>query len=292
MKKCHTCKKEIIENRIFCDVNCYFKRNKYRQHTEETKQKIAIGNSKPMTVNRKLAISDAKTYKPSQELLEKLDYLWSFGYINKKIIRELAGVGPCVYKRLFKEYCKIEQYKFMPSNWYPEHYQKLIELSAQNIWYKQISKLLGFCAKQIFLISKKLNLNVNTHNPNAYESFSSKPEALVISWIKNEKYNVSTQFPLGNFLFDGHIHNTNILIEVHGDYWHCNPKVYKNGPINEMQKANIRRDFAKKAHAKNQGYYLVTIWEKDINDDLERIKNWIINKIQLNLITEEIKNEQ
>ena len=60
---------------------------------------------------------------------------------------------------------------------------------------------------------------------------------------------VDTQFPLGNFFFDARIQNTNVLIEVNGDYWHCNPKVYVNGPINEMQKAHIRRDFAKKAYA-------------------------------------------
>lgn len=37
----------------------------------------------------------------------------------------------------------------------------------------------------------------------------------------------TTQFPLGGKLFDFRITNTNILIEVNGDYWHCNPNLYK-----------------------------------------------------------------
>lgn len=106
----------------------------------------------------------------------------------------------------------------------------------------------------------------------------------MISWIKDHLYEVETQFQMGNFLYDAHVKNSNILIEVNGDYWYCNPKVYTSGPINEMQKSHLRRDFAKKNHAKQQGYYLITVWEKDIKETPEKIKDWILNKIQTNII--------
>jgi hypothetical protein len=51
-----------------------------------------------------------------------------------------------------------------------------------------------------------------------------------------------------------------------------------------MQKSHLRRDFAKKNHAKQQGYYLITVWEKDIKETPEKIKDWILNKIQTNII--------
>lgn len=73
-------------------------------------------------------------------------------------------------------------------------------------------------------------------------------------------------------------------LEVNGDYWHCNPKVYKKGAINEMQKSHIRRDFAKKGFAAKQGYYLVTIWEKDIKEKSEKIKEWLLSKIKFNIV--------
>ena len=286
MKKCHTCKKEIIENKIFCNKHCYFLRSDYGKHSEETKKKIAIGNSKPMTVNRKLAMSNARTYKPSQTLLEKLEQLWSFRYLSPCVIKEAVGLknSEKVYKRLFKTYCKIDQFKFMPGNWQLEHYQKLIELATQNVWFKTIAKILGFGQKQVYHISKKLNLPINTRDPNVYSSITSKPELLVISWIKNEGYDISTQYPLGNFLYDCHVKNTNILIEVNGDYWHCNPKVYTTGAINEMQKSHIRRDFAKKGFASKQGYYLITVWEKDINENSEKTKSWVLGKIKTNIV--------
>jgi very-short-patch-repair endonuclease len=207
------------------------------------------------------------------------------------VIKEITGLAKQsrIYKNLFNKFCKHEQKKFMPSDWYPEHYQKLIELADQKIWFKQIAKMLGFGQKQVYYVMKKLGLHVNTRNPNAWSCVTSKVEFQVLSWIKEENYQIETQFHLGNFLFDGHIKNSNILIEVNGDYWHCNPKVYKSGPINQMQKSHIKRDFAKKAFAAKQGYYLVTLWEKDIKENLQKTKEWLLNKIKSNLV--EIKND-
>ena len=55
------------------------------------------------------------------------------------------------------------------------------------------------------------------------------------------------------------------LIEVNGDYWHCNPKVYPDGPINEMQESNVERDKQKEAWAKDNKYRFFVLWETDIN---------------------------
>ena len=34
----------------------------------------------------------------------------------------------------------------------------------------------------------------------------------------------------------------NIIIEIQGDYYHCNPRIYKHGPINSIQANNIAKD--------------------------------------------------
>lgn len=47
----------------------------------------------------------------------------------------------------------------------------------------------------------------------------------------------------------------NILIECHGDYWH--------GP---KRPKNQKRDIEKKLWAKENGYYLVVLWEHEINE--------------------------
>jgi very-short-patch-repair endonuclease len=282
MPICETCKSECKKK--FCNKTCYFNRPKgLRKHSIETKQKIAKSNSNPFSWERKKAISVARTYVPTQELLQKLKSYWRLRYINPCIIAELCGLKNkgSVYRRLVREHCDIEQFSFMPKNWYPEHYQKLIELGKQNVYVRDIANCIGFGIKQCLGIATKLGLKLNTRNPNAWTCVTSKPEKMILDELINHGYTVTTQFQLGKFLFDAHVIETNILIEVNGDYWHCNPKVYKNGAINEMQKSHQRRDFAKKAFAAKMGYYLITIWELDINQRKIEIVEWLLKKVKL-----------
>jgi G:T-mismatch repair DNA endonuclease (very short patch repair protein) len=64
--------------------------------------------------------------------------------------------------------------------------------------------------------------------------------------------------------FDFGIKNKKILLEVQGDYWHGNPKIYKD--INYIQKINIERDSHKAELAKKNGFKLFYIWESDFRN--------------------------
>lgn len=64
----------------------------------------------------------------------------------------------------------------------------------------------------------------------------------------------------------------NIIIEVQGDYWHGNPKLYDENSLNELQKNMIQRDICKKNELKNIGYETVYIWEYDLIHDYEKCK--------------------
>ena len=68
-----------------------------------------------------------------------------------------------------------------------------------------------------------------------------------------------------------------IFLEVHGDYWHGNPKLYAN--LNSTQKKNVEKDISKKSLAIKYGYKLFTIWENDILnsnfDVLDKIQEYI-----------------
>ena len=83
---------------------------------------------------------------------------------------------------------------------------------------------------------------------------------------------VEEQHQVNYKFYDFIIKNTKILIEFNGDYWHANPKVYPNGPINKMQKKSILNDAYKRALAKMGGYELIVICEKDFNENKEEIK--------------------
>jgi G:T-mismatch repair DNA endonuclease (very short patch repair protein) len=63
--------------------------------------------------------------------------------------------------------------------------------------------------------------------------------------------------------------NENILLEVHGDYWHANPLFYGPGkkPLNHRQKYKIEQDSKKKEFAEKYGYRIFYIWETEIKNN-------------------------
>jgi len=65
--------------------------------------------------------------------------------------------------------------------------------------------------------------------------------------------------------FDFGIRDKKILLEVQGDYWHGNPKIYTE--LNDIQKANIENDKYKLELAKKYGCKLFYIWETDFRNN-------------------------
>jgi G:T-mismatch repair DNA endonuclease (very short patch repair protein) len=64
--------------------------------------------------------------------------------------------------------------------------------------------------------------------------------------------------------FDFGIRDKKILLEVQGDYWHGNPKIYTE--LNHIQKTNIENDKYKIEIAKKYGCKLFHIWESDFRN--------------------------
>jgi len=74
----------------------------------------------------------------------------------------------------------------------------------------------------------------------------------------------------GNFAFDFCVGS--FLIEVQGDYFHCNPNTRHAKPKNKMQENNLKRDKRKKEFViKDNKYKLVELWENDIINNKEKI---------------------
>jgi len=77
-------------------------------------------------------------------------------------------------------------------------------------------------------------------------------------------------------LYDFKIKGKNILIEVDGDFWHCNPNTKHKIPVIEHQRKNLIRDGIKSDWCVDNGYTLLRFWESDINDNPE----WVIEEIK------------
>jgi len=75
--------------------------------------------------------------------------------------------------------------------------------------------------------------------------------------------------------YDFLLSNSNILIEVDGDFWHGNEEVF--GELNEYQKNTQINDKIKEDFAKLNGYDVIRFWGSEIKNNTIEIKNKIKN---------------
>jgi G:T-mismatch repair DNA endonuclease (very short patch repair protein) len=71
------------------------------------------------------------------------------------------------------------------------------------------------------------------------------------------------QFPLGRYVYDFLLPDK-LLVEVHGTYWHADPRVYEGRTLTPDQRRNRLRDIDKKLFAAARGYRLKVVWETDL----------------------------
>jgi len=81
-----------------------------------------------------------------------------------------------------------------------------------------------------------------------------------------------------NKIYDFYLPEHNILIEVDGDFWHCNPQEY-DIPLCKTQEINIKNDKFKTQWAKDNGYKLLRFWENDINNNIKQVKQTLLENI-------------
>lgn len=79
------------------------------------------------------------------------------------------------------------------------------------------------------------------------------------------KYNGEKEYLVNKYSFD--FRYKNILVEINGDYWHCNPKLYKpfefNKVVGKYAHEIWKKDKSKKKVAEDKGYLVYIIWEYD-----------------------------
>lgn len=84
------------------------------------------------------------------------------------------------------------------------------------------------------------------------------------------------------------IENKKIIIEINGDYWHANPKVYVNSDVivrwnGEMLAEDIWNfDKERRAQMMSLGYKVINIWENDIVNRFDEVKEMLCKELELN----------
>jgi G:T-mismatch repair DNA endonuclease (very short patch repair protein) len=122
-------------------------------------------------------------------------------------------------------------------------------------------------------------------NNNFHSSKSKMQHALyknlkeVIDWIEeNACIKIKTKWVFPDIL----IEKDGIIIEFYGNYWHANPKIYKENDIvhhNIKAKEIWESDKARIKMLENQGYSVIIIWQDEYKNNKTKIIQSINNLI-------------
>jgi G:T-mismatch repair DNA endonuclease (very short patch repair protein) len=72
------------------------------------------------------------------------------------------------------------------------------------------------------------------------------------------------QFPLGPYVYDFLLPDR-LLVEVHGTYWHADPRRYDPTTLTPTQRRNLLHDIDKRLFAAGRGHRLKVLWEADLS---------------------------
>lgn len=255
-------------------------------HSEETKKKIAKGNTgKIFSDERRKAISIANTKHVDSDILEKIRILLDEKVCNLEAVLHEIGIknGKSLRREMTITGINLsESLKFFNRKITYQTGKKLLAYLRLGIHPKEICDRLDLNEKTFWGSAKKLQ---DAHDFK-YEWTRKKPggnsqtipEKQTCILLDEIGVKYTKEYSLGNFYYDIHITGTSLLIEVQGDYWHANPEIYLDkNKINQTQQANVRRDHYKRRFAKENGFYTLYIWEKDLKNDLDKVKMTLEN---------------
>lgn len=279
--------------RKYCSHICYvnfFAKGRIKSQSEIGKIKKALFGKK-YSEQRRRNIGAARIILLSEEIQNKLKNLLNFGMPDWYIKQEL-----CLSDRVYMRYKKTFfpegikwQLKCLNSPADISEIEEIIKLTKLGYRYKRIAKLIGYHEKRVRNIIIKLSkrdpeIKCISYDDECWsERKESKPEKIIREYLDEMKieYKQEAQIEFNSFwMFDFHILNSNLLIEVQGDYWHCNPKIYLE-PINSYQKWAKKRDYLKKDYANKRGYEILYFWENDINQNVLLIKEQIKKEVEI-----------
>ena len=124
------------------------------------------------------------------------------------------------------------------------------------------------------LIYWKNKLNIPTYSGKRTSIEKSIADSLIA-----QNYEFKEQVNFSKWRADFYIESLNLIIEVNGDYWHCNPKIYDSKNSNKIQIYNLNRDQIKYEYLKSLGFKLCILWETDIKQNINNLDTYLASQI-------------
>lgn len=142
-----------------------------------------------------------------------------------------------------------------------------ILVANKHLTLSELSFILERTEKSIKHRAKELDVRIGNR-------VRSKVEAVVEEIIKSHGIEyIKDARPLREVGYEADFLFSNVIIEVQGDYWHCNPNIFKHP--SDKQEAFIAKDRLKKTLFESAGYKVYYIWEDDVNNCINQVEEQI-----------------
>lgn len=287
---CRWCKKKFTvrpsSSRRFC-CKSHFSMSQKGVKRPQTARAL-LGH--PCSEERKKRISDASTHVATKNELECVHSIWRTGFLRDwPLVTRLAAVswGKKLY---YRELAKFKQENpgmcwFTLSRDAPKSsIQQVIDFAADVKKQLEtqpsitVAKRHHWDEKTLRRWLKHLRLPWQRYFPPESQT---RIERCVKLWLEQHGTQPQAQFCISvgtvRRYYDFRVGQT--LIEVQGDYWHCNPRVYAT-PITDVQVRNQKRDKIKKTAALNRDFSLIYVWESDLYKYPTRVLTALLEEIR------------
>lgn len=254
---CENCGKEVYQTKTqynkakhhFCSNQC----QKEFEHKEKYEDRKCEYCGELFHIRKKLSQRFCSTECQNKWQATRVGVL---NPRSTKLEIECEYCGNKYYEKLYKT--RNGQHNFCSNKCRQSWYSKVF---SQDENWKEKSK------RRAVQILENRQLDINT-----------RPQKIINDLLEDIGISYTNEKGFQYYAVDNYLDEHNLIIEVMGDFWHCNPLKYHSIDSYDIHKKRVPRDKAKHTYIKK--YYNIEIlylWEDDIYNNLDVCKK-LINK--------------
>lgn len=130
---------------------------------------------------------------------------------------------------------------------------------------------------------KEIGLRIIKHlNKGTFSNINTAPQKSINNLLNRMNILYTNEYTVGSFSIDNYLNEYELFIEVMGTFWHTDPTKYTEIKY-EQQLRGCKRDIKKREYIKDKyNVGVLSIWEKDINNNIEKCEKLITYYINNN----------